>query len=308
MWVWWMLSLFILISCVIFAYRMIVSSYKFLPADKRYFLKFGNNLNDQQLYSTKRDEYKVMKNRIQSFEDNNNFNLQFAKFQERLKAIEDIVAVKSYSSKGAMNKEEEDWKELYYEENAVKEKLENELDLLQQKHEEIQAAVKEKGLENWKEMYYSENQVKIKIENELEITKGKLHELQNKLKEATENNVRLFEVKGDYDKQLNYIHLLEADISSLQRQLRASIERENELENLLISEIIVREKYSMLQSKYKQVQVEANDLQRRIIVQSQKEMNMEIRLIRLSELESKLAICEEENLKLISRLENNLIG
>jgi hypothetical protein len=207
-----------------------------------------------------------------------------------------------------MNKEEEDWKELYYEENAVKEKLENELDLLQQKHEEIQAAVKEKGLENWKEMYYSENQVKIKIENELEITKGKLHELQNKLKEATENNVRLFEVKGDYDKQLNYIHLLEADISSLQRQLRASIERENELENLLISEIIVREKYSMLQSKYKQVQVEANDLQRRIIVQSQKEMNMEIRLIRLSELESKLAICEEENLKLISRLENNLIG
>ena len=39
MWIWWIVSLISLIACAIFAYRMIVSSYEFLPADKRYFLE-----------------------------------------------------------------------------------------------------------------------------------------------------------------------------------------------------------------------------------------------------------------------------
>ena len=43
MWIWWIVSLIILIACIIFAYRMIVSSYEFLPVDKRYFLGLFKN-------------------------------------------------------------------------------------------------------------------------------------------------------------------------------------------------------------------------------------------------------------------------
>ena len=41
---------------------------------------------------------------------------------------------------------------------------------------------------------------------------------------------------------------------------------------------------------------------------NKKDMNLEIRLIYLTEIESKLAICEEEKSKLRSRLENHLLG
>jgi hypothetical protein len=37
-------------------------------------------------------------------------------------------------------------------------------------------------------------------------------------------------------------------------------------------------------------------------------MNLEMRLIYLKELESKLSLCEEEKSKLRSRLENHLLG
>ncbi len=41
MWIWWIVSLIILIACIVFTYRMIVSSYDFLPADKKYLPRFG---------------------------------------------------------------------------------------------------------------------------------------------------------------------------------------------------------------------------------------------------------------------------
>ena len=310
MWVWWVLSLLILIACIIFAYRMIVSSYEFLPFDKRYFFKFNKNSNDDQRRSYLNETRNVsLKGVPKSFEDDNTFyQTQFMKFHERLKVIEETLTVQTFSPKISKIEDEEDWKELYYEENATKEKLENELDGLHQRLKEIQSDFKETELEDWKEMYYAENEAKIKIENELEILREKLAEAQSKLGKKYEVDLRLVELQNNYDVSLNDINSLEGSIQLLQRQFSASLERENELENLLISEIIVREKYSMLQSKYTQLQIEANDLQKRIIEQSQKEINLEIRLIHLSELESRLAFCEQEKSKLKSRFENNLMG
>ena len=310
MWLWWVLSLVILVACIIFAYRMIVSSYEFLPIDKRYFLRFDKNVNESlKAEPVNRDGYKALKNKLHSFEDNNTFyQIQFKKFQERLQAIEDALVANSSSSKGLHAIKDEDWKEMYYAENEAKEKLENELDLLQQKLNDIQSNFKEADIEDWKEMYYAENEAKIKIENELDFTKEKLDETRRSLQETSAGLHEMVELKSNYDARMNDIHSLENNINLLQRELAASIERENELENLLISEIIIREKYSMLKSKYTQLQIETNDLQKRIVEQSQKEMNLEIRLIHLSELESKLAISESEKIKLKSRLENQLLG
>ena len=41
---------------------------------------------------------------------------------------------------------------------------------------------------------------------------------------------------------------------------------------------------------------------------NKKDINLELRLVYLTELESKLAICEDEKLRLKSRLENHLLG
>ena len=45
-----------------------------------------------------------------------------------------------------------------------------------------------------------------------------------------------------------------------------------------------------------------------VIDLNKKDMNLEIRLVHLTELESKLAICEQEKSKLKSYLENRLLG
>ena len=84
--VWWILSLIILIACIIFAYRMIVSTYEFLPADKRYFLGFYKNPDSPNARPVQRDSLKALNKKVQSVEDNTTFyQIQFSKFQERLK-------------------------------------------------------------------------------------------------------------------------------------------------------------------------------------------------------------------------------
>ena len=89
--VWWILSLVILIICIIFAYRMIVSSYDFLPVDKRYFLGFYKKpvLNDSG--SVQKDKLKSLNKKVQSVEDNTTFyGIQFSKLQDRLRALEEL--------------------------------------------------------------------------------------------------------------------------------------------------------------------------------------------------------------------------
>ncbi len=258
MWVWWIISLIILIACVIFAYRMIVSSYEFLPADKRYFLWF-NKENVSQGTPAQRDTIKILKNKLQSAEDNTTFyEIQFTKFQQRLKALEDITTLKSASKESEVEEDEEDWKEMYYEENSVKEKIENDLDNTRQLLEETEA----------------------------------------RLKEETEKNIKWTETKSDYDARLNDLHSLQNHITLLHRQIAASEEREKELEQLLLSEITIRERYSLVHNEYVALQSEADDLRKRIVELSKKDIDMQIRVAHINALESKLAICEEEKLKL----------
>lgn len=264
MWIWWIVSLIILIACIIFAYRMIVSSYEFLPADKRFFLGFNKESITNETGTVQRDAFKVLKNKVQSVEDNTTFyEIQFSKFQQRLKVLEEINSVKAAPEQISKNEEEEDWKEMYYEENALKEKLENDLDNTRQL---LETAVE-------------------------------------KLKEAKEYSTEWAALKSDYESRLHDLSSLQNHVELLKNQLEASAEREKELEQLLISEITIREKYSMLQREYTELLSEADDLRRRIVELSKRDVNLEARLVYLGELESRLAICESEKSKLKSSME-----
>ena len=99
---------------------------------------------------------------------------------------------------------------------------------------------------------------------------------------------------------------MQNNIDLLKRQLEAGAEREKELEQLLLSEITLREKYSLLQREYIELQSEADDLRRRVVELNKKDVDLQIRVIHLNELESKLAICEEEKIKLKTNLEELL--
>lgn len=231
MWVWWIVSLIVLIGCIIFAYRMIVSSYEFLPADKRFFFGFNKNPNSSTNFPDHPDALKTLRNKVQHVEDNTTFyHIQFSKFQDRLKVMEEKFAmnpqkIKTTTTSDFGFEDEEDWKELYYEENSKKELLENELDF----------------------------------------TKQALEDTENKLNEIERETDRWAQLQSDYELRLNDLQSMQNEIIHLQRQLEASIEREKELEQLLLSEITMREKYSLLQKEYAQLLSETDDLRRRSI-------------------------------------------
>jgi chromosome segregation ATPase len=265
--VWWILSLIILISCIVFAYRMIVSTYEFLPADKRYFLGFYKNPSPDS-GSLQGGTLKALNRKVQVVEDNTTFyGIQFSKLQDRLKVLEELTLKSSESPpKEAKEEEEENWKELYYEENSVKEKLENDLDC----------------------------------------TRQLLEETENKLKNSSEKDLRTVELQSEHETTLHDLHSLQNHIGLLQRQLESSAEREKELEKLLLSEITLREKYSRLQGDFIELQSEADDLRRRIVDLNKKDVDLQIKVVHSHELESKLAFCEEEKMNLKANLDQLL--
>lgn len=267
--VWWIVSFIILISCIIFAYRMIVSTYEFLPAEKRYFLRFTKSKISNEDLPVQTETLRVLKKKMQSVEDNSTFyEIQFSKLQERLKALEELNKLRPFTEKA-----------------------------------ETTEKFKEQKEEDWKEMYYEENAIKEKLENELDVTRQMLEKAENGLKDSSQSNSRLIELQSDYEARLHDLHSLQNNIGLLQRQLEASAEREKELEQLLLSEITLREKYSLLQREFIELQSEADDLRRRIVELNKKDVDLQIRVVYLNELESKLAICEAEKIKLRTSLE-----
>lgn len=264
MWIWWIISLIILIVCFIFAYRMIVSSYDFLPTDKKFSLGLKKETPSQNSTPAQQEAIRSLKNKLQSVEDNTSFyEIQFSKFQQRLKALEEQYNSQQVYNNHQPKADEEDWKEMYYEENEVKEKLENELDA----------------------------------------TRQKLEEVENKLNSIEENNSQWAGLQSDYDARLNDLQSMQNNIGLMQRQLEAAAEREKELEQILLSEITIKKKYAQLDSEHRALQSENEDLRKQVIEMNQKERDLEVRITRLNELESKLAIYEEEKAKMIADLE-----
>lgn len=260
MWIWWIISLVVLIACFIFAYRVIVSSYEFLPDDGKNFLRFRRNNSSEE--SAKNDLIWEVRNKLQKMEENSTFyEIQFSKLTERLKVLEQLNQQSQL--------------------------------LLQEKGDE----------EDWKEMYYEENELKEKLENELDEVKQKLEEATAKLNSLEENNSRWAGLQSDYDARLNDLQSMQNNIGNLQRQLEAATGREKELQQSLLQEVMIRKQNTELQNAQARLQSENDELRRQIVEMNQKEKSREGDITRLNELESKLLLYEEEKAKMIADLE-----
>lgn len=264
MWIWWIISLVVLIACFIFAYKAIVSSYDFLPADKRNFLSFKKATPIEASGISSNDTIWDLKNQLKKVEENSSFyELQFSKLQQRLKALE-----------------------AQYE-----------------NHQQPLKITRKEDTEDWKEMYYEENERKQKLENELDETKQKLEEVETKLTGIEDNNSRWKSLQSDYDARLNDLHSMQNNIGLLQRQLEAAEAREKELEMSLLSEINLKKQYSNLETENARLKSENEDLKREIVNISKKGKELEGGISRLKELENRLSVYEEEKAKMIADLE-----
>lgn len=263
MWIWWIISLVVLIACFIFAYKVIASSYEFMPADKRNFLSFKKNHPSEKIYQ-RPEAIWDLKNKLQKVEESSSFyEIQFSKMQERLRMLEASYQEQQQKLSVAGKSDEEDWKEMYYEENDVKEKLENELD----------------------------------------VTLQKLEEVQNQLNSIGENNSKWISLQSDYDTRLHELQSMQNNVEIMQRQLEAAAAREKELELSLAADSREKIQYSNIESENARLKSENDDLRNQVVEINRKEKELETGISRLQELESRLAIYEEEKAKMIANLE-----
>ena len=262
MWIWWIISLVILIVCFIFAYRVIVSSYDYMPGDTKNFLSFKKNIPLERASSNNEAIWDI-KNKLHRVEENSSFyEIQFSKLQQRLKSLEE---------------------ELY--------KSQQERD------------IKQEDKEDWMDMYYQENQVKEKLENELDEARQKLESAISKLNSVEENNSKRISLQSEYDARLNDLQSMQNNLDLLQRKLEAALNREKELELSLLSEINTKKQYDQLQSEHTRLKIENEELRRQLVEMDKKEKELEGGISRLNELESKLAVYKEEKSRMISDLE-----
>lgn len=262
MWIWWIISLVILIACFIFAYRVIVSSYDYMPGDSKNLLSFKRNFPPESGPGNNEAIWDI-KNKLQRVEENSSFyEIQFSKLQQRLKSLEADL-YKSQQEKAMRQEDKEDWKEMYYQENEVKEKLENVLDE----------------------------------------TRQKLEDTQIKLDSIEENKSKWIGLQSEYDARLNDLQSMQNNLGLLQQKLEAAINREKELEQSLLSEISAKKQYALLESEQFRLKIENEELKQQIIEMDKKEKELEGGISRLNELESKLAVYKEEKTKMIADLE-----
>ncbi|MEO8819291.1 MAG: hypothetical protein ABI374_00470 [Ginsengibacter sp.] len=264
MWIWWIISLVVLIACFIFAYKVIASSYEFMPADKRNFLSFKKTNSTEKIYQ-RPEAIWDLKNKLQKVEENSSFyEIQFSKMQERLKMLEASQQGHLQKLSVAEKSDEEDWKEMYYEENDAKEKLENELDK----------------------------------------TLQKLEEVQNQLSSIEENNSKWISLQSDYDARLHELQSMQNNVKIMQRQLQAAASREKELELSLAADSREKMQYANIESENAGLKSENDNLRNQVVEIDRKEKELEKGISRLQELESRLAIYEEEKAKMFAELEH----
>ena len=268
----WIISLIVLIASVVFVYRMLITSNEFISSDKSSpfkFLKAGSGRD--KFY---RQSLSVLQSRIKSLEDSNAYyEIQFSKFKTHLKdpRIDPSEMIPPEQYDLVAEEEEEDWKELYYQENESKVQLENDLD---------------EALQN------------------LEVANQEIL----KLREESQKTAAL---KSTHDARLIELRSLQDEIEILKTKITVAAENEKELQSLLNKEIALKIVYDKIENDNVRLRSELEDQKRQITEMYQKETSTARQLARARELQSHLGMYEEEkNRKIVelnSKMEKNKI-
>lgn len=268
----WIISLIVLIASVVFVYRMLITSNEFISTDKPSpfkFLKAGAGRD--KFY---RQSLSVLQSRIKSLEDSNTYyEIQFSKYKSHLKDPESVSPEISPSLQTdfVTDEDDEDWKELYYQENESKVQLENDLDVALQNLEAV----------NKENLYLKEDSKKTAV------------------------------LKSTLDARLIELRSLQNEIDILQKKLKGAAIREKELQTLLDGEIALKTVYDKIENDNVRLRSEVEDQRRQITEMYKKDADTTRQLARLKEFQSCAGMYEEEKnrkiLELNHKMEKNRI-
>ncbi|MEO5984046.1 MAG: hypothetical protein ABIP80_00995 [Ferruginibacter sp.] len=186
-----------------------------------------------------------------------------------------------------------------------------ELKNLQQR---IQALEKNKGTvdqkdksinddEDWQELYYDLHDEKEKMESELDLTNQKLEENENLVLELKRRETLGKEKRSELENELNQAQTLQNKIGELQRELEGARGREKDLQQQLEAQKELYKDFELLQQQYAYVQSEADELKNRILDINNRDILLQQKINRLTELESTIKISEYEKLDIRKNIE-----
>lgn len=161
--------------------------------------------------------------------------------------------------------------------------------------------------ENWEELYYQVSEEKEKMESELDLTNQKLEETEELLSELKRRETVWKEKRSELENQLNKAQSLQNKIGDLQRELEGAAYREQDLLQQLETQKELYKDYELLQQQYAYVQSEADELKNRIKEINNRDILLQQKINRLTELESNNEISEYEKLDIRKSLEEIIV-
>ena len=238
MWIWWALSLLILIASTAFALYIYYGNYKTNEPKKDFFLQRRSSFSSKFFAVSKQQVITSLRLKLQSVENNSAlyFN-ELKKLQQRIQAIEKGETVNNKKTSSF----DEDWEELYYEVNDKKEKLENELDATTQALESVTYQLN-KAEANEKLLIEKQSELETQL-NQAQSLQNKIGDLQRELEGAAERETDL-QVELDAHKELA------KDFELLQQQYAQLQSEANEIQNRMIEsknrEVLSKQKINRL--------------------------------------------------------------
>jgi chromosome segregation ATPase len=161
--------------------------------------------------------------------------------------------------------------------------------------------------ENWEELYYQASEEKEKMESELDITNQKLEETESLVVELKRRVTNWKEKRSEMENQLNKAHSLQNTIGDLQRQLEGAAERELQLQQQLQTQQELYKDYELIQQRYSFAQSEADELKNRIKEITNRDILLQQKINRLTEMESTIEISEYEKMDIKKSIEEIII-
>ena len=169
---------------------------------------------------------------------------------------------------------------------------------------------KEKGIEddeNWQELYYQIHDDKEKMESELDLTNQKLEETENLLEEYKRRQTAWKEKRSELENELSRTQSIHQKIEELQRELAGAQEREKGLHQELEVQNEIYKNFELLQQQHAFIQSEADELRNRIKEINNRDILLQQKISRLTELESTMEISEHEKADIKKILEEIIV-
>ena len=194
---------------------------------------------------------------------------------------------------------------LYF--NELK-KLQERIQALEKNKESVYQ--KDKGTndnENWEELYYQIHEDKEKMESELDITNQKLEETESLVKELRRRESVWKEKRSELENELIKTQSLQNKIEELQRVLEGAALREQDLQQQLEAQKELYKDVELLRQQYAFIQSEADELRNRIKEINNRDILLQQKITRLTELESNMEISEYEKMDIKKILEEIIV-